>query len=266
MDQTNLVFLISQPRAGSTLLQKILDSHSEVVSPPEPWLMLPLSLIRNKNYNVDYDSDLSSKAINQFMDRIPNQGKVYQEAVRNFVFTIYGEYLKRNEARLFIDKTPRYYHILDYLSNIFPKAKFIVLLRHPLDIFVSLRDTFCGGNDQATFKRSGDSVIGAQKIAQFLKKPVEHRKLVRYEDLVSNPNKIISDLCSFLDIKYEPNMINYGKFKHENGLFGDPKINKNKSPHSKSVGKWQSKLNVNTRNLLVQKITPQVIADLGYKV
>jgi hypothetical protein len=40
MKQNDLVFIISQPRAGSTLLQRILDSHSKVCSPPEPWVML----------------------------------------------------------------------------------------------------------------------------------------------------------------------------------------------------------------------------------
>jgi O-antigen biosynthesis protein len=37
-----LVFLLSTPRAGSTLLAAMLGSHSRIACPPEPWLLLPL--------------------------------------------------------------------------------------------------------------------------------------------------------------------------------------------------------------------------------
>lgn len=39
----NLIFLISQPRAGSTMLQKVLGSHPEIHTVSEPWVALPPS-------------------------------------------------------------------------------------------------------------------------------------------------------------------------------------------------------------------------------
>jgi len=265
MDQTNLAFIISQPRAGSTLLQKILNSHSKVCSPPEPWLMLPMSIVRKHDYKVNFAADHSGTAINQFLRRIPNGDKVYRQATRDFVFRIYGEFLEQNKAQVFIDKTPRYYYILDYLNNMFPHAKFIVLLRHPLDVFVSLRDTFCGRNDRAAINRSGDSIMGAKKIAAFIDKPVKNRKIIRYEDVVRTPGKTISEVCSFLGLDYEPAMLNYGNFNHGNG-FGDPKINKSKAPHKKSLGQWRTKLDKKVAKEVIQKIGPGVIKKLGYNI
>jgi hypothetical protein len=38
-----LVFLLSMPRSGSTLLSLMLGSHPEVCCPPEPWIVLALA-------------------------------------------------------------------------------------------------------------------------------------------------------------------------------------------------------------------------------
>ena len=36
----NLIFIISQPRSGSTLLQRMLSGHADIKSAAETWLML----------------------------------------------------------------------------------------------------------------------------------------------------------------------------------------------------------------------------------
>ena len=41
----DLIFVISQPRSGSTLLQRLLSGHSWIQTSAETWLMLHLSLI-----------------------------------------------------------------------------------------------------------------------------------------------------------------------------------------------------------------------------
>jgi hypothetical protein len=47
----NLIFLISQPRAGSTLTQAILGSHRDIYTLSEPWLMLhPIYALRPEDY------------------------------------------------------------------------------------------------------------------------------------------------------------------------------------------------------------------------
>ena len=43
----NLILMISPPRAGSTMLQRILGSHSDIHTVSEPWLVLhPLYALR----------------------------------------------------------------------------------------------------------------------------------------------------------------------------------------------------------------------------
>ena len=50
MNKATPIFIISLPRSGSTLLQRILTSHESVASASEPWLLLPLiEMIGSKN-------------------------------------------------------------------------------------------------------------------------------------------------------------------------------------------------------------------------
>lgn len=57
------MFLISQPRAGSTLLQRILGSHPDIHTVSEPWLMLqPLYALRPDGYRAEYNEHLARNA------------------------------------------------------------------------------------------------------------------------------------------------------------------------------------------------------------
>ena len=55
--QKNLIFLISQPRAGSTLTQRILGSHQDIHTISEPWIMLhPFYALRDKGCQMEYSA------------------------------------------------------------------------------------------------------------------------------------------------------------------------------------------------------------------
>ena len=54
----NLIFIISQPRAGSTLLQRILGGHPEIHTAAEPWIMLhPLYALKSKGCSAEYNAE-----------------------------------------------------------------------------------------------------------------------------------------------------------------------------------------------------------------
>ncbi|MBI4530372.1 MAG: sulfotransferase, partial [Candidatus Latescibacteria bacterium] len=64
----HLIFLISQPRAGSTLLQRILGGHPDIHTVPEPWLMLhPLYALRSDGYQTEYAVDVAHTSLREFL-------------------------------------------------------------------------------------------------------------------------------------------------------------------------------------------------------
>ncbi len=105
----NLIFLISQPRSGSTLLQHILGSHSQIHTLPEPWLMLhPVYALRSSGYNAEYQAKTAYLALEEFLENIPNGNQVYYEAIGKMISHIYQTSLNTVNKQFFLDKTPRY--------------------------------------------------------------------------------------------------------------------------------------------------------------
>ena len=65
----NLIFLISQPRAGSTMTQRILGSHPDICTVSEPWLMLhPLYAMRPQGYEAEYHAWEARVALKNFFE------------------------------------------------------------------------------------------------------------------------------------------------------------------------------------------------------
>jgi hypothetical protein len=134
----NLIFLISQPRAGSTLLQRILNGHSDIHTTAEPWIMLhPLYALKKNGLIAEFDSNLARQGLEDFISQVPERQELYFKALRHMGCTLYNRMLEVSGKRFFLDKTPRYYLIIPELKKVFPKAKFIFLLRNPLAVLSS---------------------------------------------------------------------------------------------------------------------------------
>ena len=104
----NLIFLISQPRAGSTLLQRMLATHPEIYTTSEPWLMLhPLYALRPEGYEAEYNADWAQSAVRDFLQALPGGEDEYLEGVRRMYTYLYERAFAGSGKRYFLDKTPR---------------------------------------------------------------------------------------------------------------------------------------------------------------
>ena len=140
MTDKNLIFLISQPRSGSTLTQKIMGSHSAIYTRSEPWIMLnPLYTLKKDGVFTEYNKSLEYKANQDFIENLPHGGRDnYIQHLHKMYLSLYSEYLKKEKKSVFLDKTPRYYLIINELIEVFPEAKYILLIRNPLAVLGSI--------------------------------------------------------------------------------------------------------------------------------
>jgi len=70
---TQLTFVVSLPRSGSTLLQKMLAVSPDIASSAEPWLMLPFWGLRDaKAGRSVYFHHAAANAINDFVANVPD--------------------------------------------------------------------------------------------------------------------------------------------------------------------------------------------------
>ena len=137
--QDQLLFVVSPPRSGSTLLQRMIGSHTPVFTHPEPHMITPMAHLGFYE-TVDkapFDHINSAEAIRLFVSNLPRKEDDYLDALRAYSDTLYGRMLAPTGKRYFMDKTPAYALVTPFLTKLYPNAKYVVLTRHPLAIFSS---------------------------------------------------------------------------------------------------------------------------------
>ena len=241
-EQPNIVFLISLPRSGSTLLQKLLAAHPDVGSTGEPWILLPLAFLdQSKGIEAIYDHANAAKGIREMIDNLSQGRHTYVAQARDFCMAIYKD-LARGKP-VFLDKDPRYYLILDFLVELFPTAKFIFLFRNPLDVVCSMMNTWLDGKLKLHAYHV-DLYEGVRTMSRGSRVYSDRSINVHYSDLVESPKSEVRRICEFLQVRYLEDMLENYKTVDFGGTMGDPRgIKQCKGVSKASVNIWPRTLN-----------------------
>lgn len=249
--QDRLVFVISPPRSGSTLLQRMLGSHSEVFTHPEPHLITPLAYLGFHDIvdKAPYDHVNAAEAMRLFVRGLPRGEEDYLDALRAYADTLYGRMLETSGKSRFLDKTPAYALVLPFLAKLYPHAKYVVLTRHPLAVFSSYANSFFHGDWHAA--RAYNPIVEryVPAIAKFLGErpvPMVH---VAYEDLVADPEAQIRRVFAYLGLDHEPEAVDYGgRFQAKTSGPGDPiTVQKHSRPVKDSLTTWAGELRADAK-------------------
>lgn len=266
----NLIFLISQPRSGSTLLQLILSAHPKIHTTGETWLMLhPIYALKDNGYSAEYNAAWSHLALTTFLNSFSSSDECYFKAIRNMALYLYNKSLKSTNKLYFLDKTPRYYLIIPELAKIFPEAKFIILIRNPLSVLASILNTWIKGNWFKLNKYYIDLFEAPKLLYEGIKTLSYKAFVVNYENFVDSPETELKRIIEFLNLEFDPEIINYGQVKHPNWLFGDEiGIKKFRKPEKVSIDNWLQLTKSSQSTYLGRKyleiLGPELIYNLGY--
>jgi len=270
--EDKLLFVIGSPRSGSTMLQRVLGSHSAIFTHPEPHLLTPLAHL-GYYYNVDkapYDHINAAKAMREFVDELPGGEQDFLDACRAYTDTLYGRMLAtRPDKRLFLDKTPAYALVTDFVERLYPNAHYVVLTRNPLAILSSYANSFFDGDYQAAYAFNPILDRYVPAIARFLRDSTVPKYHVRYEDVVGAADTTIAGVFDFLGLEHEPDAINYGRHDHIKKSFGDPNVEAQSRPVQQSVDKWARELAGDSGKLgfargIIDGLTDEDLATWGY--
>ena len=236
------IFLISLPRSGSTLLQKMLAVSPEVATTAEPWICLPLATMLDRTaVAAEYGHDICAQAIEDLAAELPGGEAEFRNLAAEFVMSIYRRIAEKSGARLFLDKTPRYYFIVPFLAEAFPEAKFVFLYRHPLEVFSSILKTW--HRDRISYRLLGnyvDLMRGPHLMAAGARLLGERALCLDYARLVEAPNAVMPELCDYLGIPFSVNMLSDYREVEMAGRMGDPTGVKSYDNVSRdSLAKWK---------------------------
>jgi hypothetical protein len=221
---TDPTFLICSERSGSNLIRAMLDAHSQVYAP------MPLNLGRDFWYRVYRYGDLSDdgnwdallRDVVQRLQSYPSDLGIelsedeLRENLSDRSFAKIYEYVytkgmrAAGKSQMFLKENYVGRHIGLFRDG-FPDARFVYQVRDPRDYVLSCRKVARIDHHYTSVGR----VVGVWKDDQeaalnvlFTLGP-SRVFAQRYEDLVSDPERVLRALCEFLDIPFEESMLRY---------------------------------------------------------
>ena len=202
------IFIVGLPRAGSTLLEQILASHSQVDGTMELHNILGLaSRLRGKNQNQESSEkqypknlhDINADYFKRFGQQFIDETRVYRE-----------------QAPLFIDKMPNNFLHIGLIRLILPNAKIIDARRAPMACcFSGFKQLFAEGQD---FSYNLEDI---GRYYQAYLKLMEHWHnvlpdfvlTVNHEDVVDDLEKQVRRILDFCGLEFEQSCIDFHKTK-----------------------------------------------------
>lgn len=238
----NLIFILSQPRSGSTLLQRILFGHPKIQTSAETWLMLhPCYVFRKKGIRTEYNAAFSRIGISDFIENYTDGFEVYDDAIRQWANVIYSNAINKQNKEFFLDKTPRYFFIIKDLCRLFPKAKFIFLLRNPMAVLASELKTYVKGDWPILSTFRADLLEAPKMLINGIQLIGNNAHVVKYEDLVNDPDKEVSKICEYLGFDYYDGMVEYKQTPIPEGRMNDHAgIHRHSRPTTTSINRWKA--------------------------
>ena len=195
------IFILGLPRAGSTLLEQILSSHSSIEGTQELHNIMTIgrrikSLNNSENY-LNNLLELDSKSIKMY-------GKMF---IDETMWT-------RNEKELFIDKMPNNFPHIGLIKMILPNAKIIDARRNPMDgCFSCFKQYFAKGQH---FTYDLDDI--ARYYKDYLRLMDFWNKFfpgsihtVLYEDVINNSEEEVRKMLNYLQLPFEESCMDFYK-------------------------------------------------------
>jgi len=272
---SKVVFVIGSPRSGSTLLARMIGAHSQVYTCGEPHMLTPLAHL-GYFASVDeapYDALLAAEAIREFVSELPRGERDYVDACRAYADTLYLRVLAaRPGKQYFLDKTPAYALVLDFITRIYADAKYVVLTRHPLAVFSSYAESFFDGDYAAAHRHNRLLERYVPAVAKLVRERDVSLHHVRYENLVADPDGELHAIFEFLGLAHEPGAVEYGKHAYRGKGPGDPiGVEQHDRPTTASIDAWAARIASDPSRLalcrtIIARLDPADLAIWGHPV
>ena len=207
------------------MLQAVLSNHSAIATRSEPWVQLLQAPFLNPDLiRAPFDWKIAVDAVNE----VEAEGrclKDVQSALRSAIDTFYEEPAGQTHADDFLDKTPRYYYILDELYEQYPDAQFLVLYRNPVSVLASIHKTWLSEKRfESLYDYAGDLIDAPRLMDAFVAKHGGEDRVmaVEYEELVTTPSSAFASIFEWLGLEYFDALLSYGGNTAYIGKYGDP--------------------------------------------
>ncbi|HEX4299323.1 MAG TPA: sulfotransferase [Gammaproteobacteria bacterium] len=224
-------FLVGFPRSGTTLLDTMLGAHPRVFvmeEQPSIQAMLDLYIARGLHYADD-------------LARLTSAHHAELRAAHQQVSRAAGW----DGVRRLVDKSPFGTSHLGLIHQVFPAAPIVFMVRHPCDVILScFMNNFKLHSGTVHFTRLDSTVALYCSIMDLWQLYVQRLPLkylvLRYEDLIASPEAEMRRLTGFLDLPWEPQVLDHRAAALQRGYIPTPSYSQVSQPlYRSSSDRWR---------------------------
>ena len=266
---------VGSGRSGTTLLRTIFDGHPDLAVANEPQFMGTVARQRGRLESEGFDANSFLEIVlnNSNYRRLDLDQSMVESAVADAgpsnaadgVRVVLGVFAEREEKPLYGDKTPGYVVQIPELASMFPEARFVHLIRDGRNVALSYIERPWGPATVGEAAMYWRSRVGRGRVAG--KELGSNRYLeATYEDLVSDPEVLVRRICEFLDLAFDPGMLQYRKaaerfiaFSHQPEAFTALV-----RPPTSGLRDWSNAMS-QSDIALFEAIAGELLVDLGYE-
>lgn len=222
------IFVLGQPRTGTTLVERIISAHSQVHAAGE-LQQLGLALRRLSNYRNPrrFSAELFESALQLEPNRV---GGLYLQSSARM----------RGSAPRFIDKLPQNYLMIPLILKALPNAKIVHLVRDPMDAcFASFKQLFADA-----YLHSYDQQEMARHHARYLSLMACWRERfpgrifdISYEDTTRDLEPHARALMQYLALPWEDASLEF--HQQDSAVSTASAVQVREPAHTRSIGRWR---------------------------
>lgn len=226
-DSAAPVFIVGQPRTGTTLIERVITSHSQVHSAGE-LRQFGNSVRRLTRYRGAgrFSKELLQRGRELDSGRL---GAAYLQAVTT----------QRGDTPKFVDKLPPNYIYLPLILAALPNAKIIHVRRNPMDAcFASFKQLFADA-----YKHSYEQREMARHHARYYHLMQHYREQfagrffeIHYEDAARNLEPNARQLIDYLELPWEDACLNF--HQQQTAVTTASAVQVREPAHTRSIGRW----------------------------
>jgi protein-tyrosine sulfotransferase len=267
------LIVLGAPRSGTTLLRRLLDAHPSIACPGETHLFRACArFLEEERTGAGVDVGV--------LTGLGHAGFAAEDVVgrlRELAFGLHRAHARRAGKRRWAEKTAfDVFHLPAIERLCGAHVHYVCLVRHGLDVAVSVKD-LCD--------RSGSYLLeihewvrryprpleafthlwreATEELVRFAERRAEDAILVRYEDLVLDPEAQLLRILRFVGEPWEEGLVAKALTSREGGGLGDWKTYQRGRVDAESVGRWKTLPAPTLR--IVAPIANPLLRQLGYE-
>jgi Sulfotransferase family len=262
------VFVVGMNGSGTTMLLDCLGRHPGLYAFPQETRLIPYLMAREASYgDLSIDENFRSlwqevRSLPVFREAngnvpvpLPADWRDHMRGLASILDAVFRHFAAAQGKCRWAEKTPQHVQHIEALAAMFPRARFLHVIRDGRDCAVSFHRRWSRKPELTIFRWKKVVAMGSAQGAEI--GPSRYLE-VRYEDLTARPGPALRAICQFLELPFDTAVLESGQ-PH---LVVDPA---ERAPGLRpNSGKWERYFSPRTRGRL-ERIAGSMLAKYGYR-